>query len=138
MSSNETEFLEYFEEFAGEPDWKDNPEPKIGDAEFSLYGPRTQPVVSIDREERYVDKKPIGEDPVKQHLGPGFKTITIVGEATTTEANIVDSMDGGVEQYVRTARWSGYGTILNTSTESLGKYYRGTLVYKYTVEMTEV
>lgn len=137
MSAND-DFLDIFESVNSDAYGRDSPRPSIGGITFELYGPRTQPIVSVDREERYVDKKPIGEEPVKQHLGPGFKTITIVGECTSREASRVDDIEGGEGLNVITARWSGTGTIISTSTESLGKYYRGNLVYKYTVELTEV
>lgn len=111
--------------------------PQIGDIEFSLYGPQMQPPVAVDTGARHVEKEPIGEEPVRQYMGPNLDQITIVGECSVYEASQIDQLKENEEVYVRTFRWSGNATVDSTSTESLGKRYNGTWVYKYTIKLTE-
>lgn len=115
------------------------PPPKVGPISFSLYGKRsTFPQVSVDGGARYVVKRPIGEAPIRQHVGEELEKITIQGECSPEEASRVDDLSELEAVDVRTHRWSGRAQVDDTSTNSMSKQYRGTWVYKYTIELTEV
>lgn len=114
------------------------PTPAIGDIEFTLYGDEMQPPVDTETGGRYVTKRPIGEDPVRQYQGPELKKLTMTGECTVTTASDVDNLTEKAEVRLRSFRHSGHVQIDDTSTTSMGKYYDGQKVYKFVVDMTEV
>jgi hypothetical protein len=130
------QYYERIEEETGDGIHANLVSPKVGDIEFDLYDERTQPIVDIDTEGRYVDKEPIGEEVVRQYLGPELRTITMIGECSVWESAAVDNLGGTTT--MRTFRHSGQVQVDNTTTESLGKHYDGVPVYKYTIEMSEI
>lgn len=114
------------------------PTPRVGDVMFTLYGDQMQPPVTIDSGAKYVEKEPIGEPTVRQYMGSELKSIQMIGECSPKIANEVDELSEHETVEVIHPRWSGIAQIDSTSTESMGKRYKGHWVQKFTIDMTEV
>lgn len=112
--------------------------PRIGDIEFTLYGSNMQPPFSVDTGARYKTKEPIGDPVIRQHLGVEPKEMTLIGECSPKTADRVDELRHNTSVELRHPRHSGDVQVDSTSTESMGKHYKGITVQKFTIEMTEV